>query len=121
MKVPSFILRQLYVKGSLRATDQGFAFEIANKLGSGYSREMRPVTLDGVAFPLEQTFFRPPDGVEIAFSDVSDAMPFTLEMGKTLTILVEGAALTPGKHKVGMGFVVKGIGELSFDVTDVAE
>ena len=49
MKVPSFILRQLYVKGSLRATDQGFAFEIANKLGSGYSREMRPVMLDGVA------------------------------------------------------------------------
>ena len=111
MKVPSFILKQLYVKGSLRATDQGFAFEIANKLGSGYSREMRPVTLDGAAFPLEQTFFR----------DVSDAMPFTLEMGKTLTILVEGARLAPGKHKVGMGFVVKGIGELSFDVTDVIE
>ncbi|MFZ1474522.1 MAG: hypothetical protein WAV79_16495, partial [Anaerolineae bacterium] len=60
MKVPSFILRQLYVKGSLRVTDQGFAFEIANKLGSGYSREMRPVMLDGVAFPLERTFFRPP-------------------------------------------------------------
>lgn len=120
MKVPGFILRQLYVKGSLRATDKGFAFEVANKLGSGYAREMRPVTLDGVAQPMQNTFFRGEDGIEIAFSDVSEELPFTLEMGHRLTILVEGVKLAPGTHKVGMGFVVKGIGELGFEASDVA-
>lgn len=120
MKVPGFILRQLYVKGSLRATDAGFAFDIANKLGSGYAKEMRPVTLDGKPQPMERSFFQKEGGESIPFSDVSEEVPFTLEMGKGLTITVEGTELSTGKHKVGMGFVVKGIGELSFDVTDVA-
>ena len=34
--VPAFLLRRLYVKGSLRNTAAGFEFEIKNGLGSGY-------------------------------------------------------------------------------------
>ena len=32
MKVPSFLLRRLYAKGSLRNTDNGFQFELKNQL-----------------------------------------------------------------------------------------
>ena len=46
MKVPGFLLRRLYVKGSLRATETGFSFELHNSLGSGSVNEMRPLTLD---------------------------------------------------------------------------
>jgi hypothetical protein len=121
VQVPAFILKRLYVRGSLRPTETGFAFDVENQLGAGYAREMLPVTLDGAAQPLTQSFFRRPDGVQIAFSDVSEAVPFTLEMGGQLTILVEGAMVTPGKHKVGMGFVVRGIGPLSFEASDIVE
>lgn len=118
MKVPGFLLRQLYVKGSLRSTDNGFAFQVANKLGSGNAHAMKPVTLDGAPQPMAKTFFQGEDGRRIAFTEVSEAQPFTLAMGHSLTISVEGTPLSRGKHKVGMGFVVKGIGELGFEVTD---
>jgi hypothetical protein len=119
MIVPGFLLRQLYVKGSLQATPAGFSFKVANKLGSGAAHAMAPVTLDGKPQPMEQTFFKGDgDGKRVAFAAVSDRQPFTLAMGHSLTISVESGSISRGKHKIGMAFVVKGIGELSFDVTD---
>ena len=47
MRVPNFLLRRLYVKGSLQPTAEGFQFQIRNRLGSGYARRLFPLTLDG--------------------------------------------------------------------------
>jgi hypothetical protein len=118
--VPVFLLKRLYVKGSLRATADGFEFRVFNQLGSGYATEMFPVTLDGQAFPLDQTYFRPDDGPEIRFSEVGFEQAFTLDVGKGLTIGAHShEPLMPGPHKVGLGFVVQGIAPLSFEVADV--
>ncbi len=119
VSVPAFLLKRLYVKGSLTAKPAGFEFRVENKLGSGYSVQMLPVTLDGSSFPTNQTYFRYDDGRQVLFSEVSAENPFTLEMNKGLTIGVQGATLAPGPHKVGMGFVVQGIGPLQFEVSDV--
>jgi hydroxymethylglutaryl-CoA reductase (NADPH) len=118
--VPAFLLKRLYVKGSLKPTPDGFQFRVENRLGSGYATQMLPLTLDGAAFPLDQTYFCPDDGEETRFSDVSPESPMTLEMGKGMTMGVHGgASLAPGSHKVGLGFVVQGISALSFEVSDV--
>lgn len=58
--VPGFLLKRLYVKGSLKTTANGFEFCVRNQLGSGYATEMLPVTLDGLSFPLDQTYFKLP-------------------------------------------------------------
>jgi len=121
VSVPGFLLKRLYVKGSLRATADGFEFDAANQLGSGYARQMLPVTLDGRQFALAEAYFRRAEGQDIRFCDVSAEQPFTLEVGRGLVIGVHGAALEPGPHKVGLGFVVQGIGPLSFEVSDIAE
>jgi hypothetical protein len=39
-------------------------------------------------------------------------------MNKVVTVAVAGQALPPGKHKIGIGFVVTGMGKMEFDVTD---
>ncbi len=119
VSVPGFLLKRLYVKGSLKATDDGFEFKVHNQLGSGYATQMLPVTLDENSFSLDQTYFQHDDGGRIFFSQVSVDQPFTLQVGKGLTIGVRGAQLSPGPHKVGMGFVVQGIGPLNFQVADV--
>ena len=36
--VPAFLLRRLYVKGSLRNSDEGVQFQLMNKLGTGYAK-----------------------------------------------------------------------------------
>ena len=120
MEVPAFLLRRLYVKGSLRAVAGGFAFDLKNSLGSGYAEQVLPLTLDGEEVPLASTRFEV-GGQTTRFDEVSGARPMTLGMNRTVTISVEGHSLTPGKHKLGIGFIVAGMGRMEFDVTDAIE
>ena len=119
MKVPGFLLRRLYVKGSLRATEDGFAFQLRNRLGSGYARKLLPLTLDGSELDMASSEFEV-DGKQQSFEDVSQSTPFTLGMNKTTTVSYSGGAIPEGPHKIGMRFEVAGLGELGFDFSDVA-
>ena len=116
--VPSFLLKRLYVKGSLRNNAQGFQFELKNTLGSGYGNELLPLTLDGEELPRETSYFVL-GGEETPFSAVSKENPFTLAMNRTSTILVKGITLSEGAHKIGFRFVAQGLGKLGFEVTDI--
>ena len=118
MKVPAFLLRRLYVKGSLRATPDGFEFQLRNRLGSGYAHRLMPLTLDGAELAMGATTFAV-DGKSMTFDAVSRDRPFTLGMNKTTTIAYAGRALAHGPHTIGMRFVVAGLGELGFDFSDI--
>ena len=116
--VPAFLLKRLYVKGSLRNNDQGFQFELKNTLGSGYGTELLPLVLDGKELPREAASIVL-GADELSFPDVSEDRPFALAMNKTLTILVKGTSLSEGPHKIGFSFVAQGLGKLGFEVTDL--
>ncbi len=118
ISVPPFLLKRLYVKGSLHNNSQGFELQLKNTLGSGYAREVLPVSVDGQELPLESCFFSV-DGTEAPFSAVSAQNPFTLSMNRASIVTVKGTTLTPGAHRIGIGFVVQGLGRLSFEITDV--
>jgi len=117
VSVPSFLLKRLYVKGSLRNNDQGFQFELKNTLGSGYGTELLPLELDGREIPRENSFYLV-NSEEIPFNSVSKDKPFTLSMNKALTVLVRGVTLTDEPHRIRVGFIAEGIGKLSFEVID---
>ena len=118
MKIPAFLLRRLYVKGSLTQTPEGFQFQLRNRLGSGYARRLLPLTLDGAELDMSATTFEM-DGVVASFDAVSEGTPFTMAMNRTTTIAYAGAPLSDGPHTVGMRFVVAGLGELGFDFSDL--
>jgi hypothetical protein len=120
MNVPAFLLRRLYVKGSLRNVDGGFEFDLMNSLGSGYAERALPMIVDGEQLPLEAACFVL-DGEAIGFADISPERPMTLGMNRTVTGRVLGRTLPPGKHALGIGFVVVGMGEMRFDVTDAID
>lgn len=117
MIIPSFLLKRLYVKGSLSNTERGFSFEIKNDLGSGYAKELLPLNVDGKDIPKECSFFEV-DGKRFPFTAVSPESPFSLKKGKVSKIYVDGVKLPKGVHRIRMGFVVGGIGSLSFDIVD---
>jgi len=118
VSVPGFLLRRLYVKGSLQNTGTGFQFELKNMLGSGYARRMLPLTLDGEQVGMDQTQFTAA-GTTTSFASVSEETPFTLAMNAITLITISGVPLSVGPHKITMGFEVPGLGTLSFDITDV--
>jgi hypothetical protein len=118
VSVPNFLLRKLYVKGSLESTGQGIRFRLCNSLGSGYAEEMFPVTLDGEEIPLQQCFFST-DGEMRCFDQVSREEPFCLLLHRETVIGVEHVSLTPEPHTIGLGFRVPGLGVLRFDFVDL--
>ena len=120
MQVPAFLLRRLYVKGSLRNTAAGFAFDLKNTLGSGYAEEVLPLSVDGAELPLAATTFTT-DGASMRFDEVSGERPMTLGMNKLVTIDAKAAALAPGKHTIALGFIVTGMGKMEIEVTDAIE
>ena len=117
MKVPEFILRKLYVRGSLRSTPNGFEFLLKNTLGSGYTTKLLPLQVDGNELHIASTCFYV-DHVTIPFASITEENPFTLAMNKDIKIEVEGTLLSGEEHKIRMGFIVKGLGVLEFTFTD---
>ncbi len=117
VSVPGFILRRLYVKGSLKNTASGFEFELRNTLGSGYATKVWPLNVDGQELPADCSYFNV-GGRETPFTDVSAENTFSLEINRTITVWTDGISLEPGVHTVEMGFDVPGLGTMKFDFTD---
>ena len=117
VSVPGFILRRLYVKGSLKNAVTGFEFELRNILGSGYSTKVWPLKVDGEELSADMSYFNV-EGVETPFTNVSAENTFSLEINKTITVWTDGISLEPGVHTVEMGFDVPGLGTMKFDFTD---
>ena len=118
ISVPGFLLRRLYVKGSLRRTPSGFEFRLRNGLGSGYAHRMLPLAVDGEEIPLSASSFEL-DGKTTRFDQVSRDNTFTLALNRTIAIRVDGFEIAPGARRVGMGFEAPGLGALTFDFVDV--
>ena len=115
--VPRFLLRRLYVKQSLTNIENGFQFELMNRLGSGYSHRVHPLTVDGKEVKIDSAAFYL-DGAFTRFDHITEQSTLTLAMNKTIVVRVTGTKLEPGAHKIGMSFDVPGLGTLSFDFTD---
>ena len=120
MQVPSFLLRRLYVKGSLRNEGGGVVFDLSNTLGSGYADQVLPLRIDGEDVQPSTCAFII-DGAPLRFDEVSAERPMTLAMNGALTVRVEGRTLAPGEHTVEMAFIVTGMGEMRFDVKDAID
>ena len=117
IKVPNFLLKRIYVQGSLRNTDEGFEFKLKNSLGSGYAYGLMPIIMDGEVLPAAQSNFSV-DGRRIPFPLVTKENPATLAMNREAVISIAGKTLEPGAHKFTMGFHVTGLGELGVELVD---
>lgn len=118
MKVPAFLLRRLYVRGSLRNTAGGWGFTLRNTIAGGEAIGLDPLVLDGTVIAAEHTYFHMGDEA-ISFNRVDPEHRFGLSTGRDIDITVDGTPLSPGSHTVTIAFAVPGIGRLSFDFTDV--
>ena len=119
--VPAFILRRLYVKGSLKNAPDGWQFTLRNSLGSGYAIGLVPIKLDhDTEIPMTETWFES-DGTTVTFDQVTDKNTFGLKMNNEIVINVIGDQLKAGEHTIYFGCIIPGIGKIGFDFADVAQ
>ena len=117
MQIPSFLLRKLYVKGSLANVDGGFEFKIKNSLSPGTAIEISPIKVNDTEYALDATIIKT-EGVEMAASEVTEGNEFPIKVGIEILLHVKGDALAAGEHKIDIGIKTKEAGTLAFDVKD---
>ena len=96
--IPSFMLRALYQRESLRITGDGFQFEIRNDIAPVRLTGLLPLKVDGKAIPLVQCSYVH-GGEELPATAVSAANPVPVDKGESVTVRVrETRVCLCGRH-----------------------
>ncbi|MFW9910386.1 MAG: hypothetical protein ACFFEF_17660 [Candidatus Thorarchaeota archaeon] len=117
MQIPSFLLKKLYVKGSLENVDDGFQFKLKNSLSPGTAIGMDPFKINDTEYPLDVTTITSGDEVVNA-ADIVGGASFPIKVGVDIIIHIKGAQLPEGEHKIAVSLTTKEVGKLAFDVSD---
>jgi alpha-galactosidase len=116
--IPSFLLKRLYVKGSLRNTDHGCSFALKNIVDGGTVTHLEELEVDGTPYPPERLRVHTPEGSVLSGDEITPGAPLILPQGVCISLRLAGVALSPGKHLLRLRFQTQEMGELAFDVTD---
>jgi hydroxymethylglutaryl-CoA reductase (NADPH) len=119
MDVPGFLVRQFYVKGSLRNTDRGFELQARNPMGDGALVGVGRLAIDGKPIPADLVWaLREGDASPLQASDVNRQRPIRVRKGDRVTLQVEGSRLEPGEHRLEVELDELNMGRLRFSVRD---
>lgn len=117
IEFPDRILRRLYTYGSLENTEEGFRFEVKNRLRDAELTRVLSVEVDGTEYDN--------DGIVLSFGDdevradgLTDSERIDFPVGRTVTVYIEGEELSYGDHDVRLNFETDPFGELDLRVTD---
>jgi len=115
--IPAFLLKKLYVKGSLKASADGCSLTIKNTIASGTIARVTFLKIDGQSIPLEQvTISRAGNGRPA--SSIAPAKPLAFNLNDEATVTVTGTALQPGPHTLALSLRTVEVGELSIQIED---
>jgi len=115
--VPAFLLKKLYVKGSLKSTDEGSMLVIRNTLAPGTITRVSPVVIDGEEYSLEQISVGQGD-VRRPASEITPKSPYAFGLNAVAEIWIAGAALKPGVHSLAVTVTAREVGDLKIQIED---
>lgn len=116
-KIPEFLLKALYVKGSLQGDESGFEFQMKNEIGPVRIVGAQPLQLNRRPVPMDQCRFIHGDQ-EAGFDDVTVDHSVLMRKGEAITVKVDGYPLKRGRYTLGIGVVVKDMGKVTFSISD---
>ena len=117
--IPPFLLRKLYVKGSLRTEEDGFALDLQNVIAPGTITALTGLDVDGQAMDLAQVTVIPPSGSPRSMGEISTQATLLFPVGANVTLRVSGKTLEPGPHELVIRVVVQDVGPLDIPVSDI--
>lgn len=93
MRVPDFILRKLYKRGSLREiSPTHFAFAFQNPLGNGTIEGPPRLVVNGISYTTDQI------GSEVDWATVTPERPWIFKKGTSLELRLPGRLLRGGNR-----------------------
>jgi len=117
--IPPFLLKKLYVKGSLRTEEDGLALDLQNVIAPGTITAFAGLNVDGQAIDLAQVTVIPPSGNPRSMGEISAQATLLFPVGAKVTLRVSGKTLEPGPHELVIRVVVQDVGLLDIPVSDI--
>ncbi|NLE77365.1 MAG: hypothetical protein GX605_11520 [Chloroflexi bacterium] len=115
--IPAFMLKKLYVQGSLANTPDGFSLALKNTLAQGTIVGMRPLVVDGREYPPDSITVTIA-GLSVSAAKVGKQTPHAFPIGVTATLQVQAEPLVHGEHSLAITVETREVGELNIEVTD---
>ncbi|MDI7276959.1 MAG: hypothetical protein QME94_13355 [Anaerolineae bacterium] len=115
--IPSYMLNQAYVKGSLKNTESGFEFTLRNTVDSGTIIAVGPLAVDEASYPAAALTMVTRQG-ERRGDEISSAKPLFSALGTEARVVVEGRPLAPGAHRIVFPVLTSEAGRLQIEFSD---
>jgi hydroxymethylglutaryl-CoA reductase (NADPH) len=116
---PPVLLAKLFVKGSLKNVEGGFEFKIKNIIDGATLVGMGPLGLDADSVT-PANFSLIVGDKEIPAEAISRENPLPVRAFVEARIVVRGAPLAAGAHKINVVILTREAGKLQFSVTETA-
>lgn len=116
MKIPSFVLRKLYVKGSLATDGEDTRFRLRNTLAGATLTGLTGLKVDGKPFPVSRVRFSG-EGREVSAAEVREDNPQAFPRDAEVEVRLEGLRLG-GHAKVRLEAMSAEFGELTIEFDD---
>lgn len=115
--IPEFLLKQMYVGGSLRQTSKGIAFDIMNRLGPGLLTGVNEFKLNEQVFSPEVITIELGEK-HVPATEVTEENPVAATMGQVVTCAIDMPAVEPGFYSLTLSVISKEAGQVSLTVQD---
>ena len=116
--IPNFVLKRLYVKGSLVNATDGCELQLRNFVGSGTLTGLLSVDVDGRSFSTDVLSVMLADGGIRSGDSVTAATPLVLTSGVAVTMRLRGTHLAPGSHALKIRINTGEMGQLVISLSD---
>jgi hypothetical protein len=114
---PSSMLAKLFVKGSLKNTEDGFELKLKNIIDSGTLVGMGPLVVDDATFPPSAVRVKVGER-EVSGDQITRTSPISVRAFVEIRVRVQGQPLQTGDHKLTIQVFTNEAGKLQFSVTE---
>lgn len=119
--IPPFVLKKLYVKGSLQYEEGTILLRLNNVIAPGTITGIAGLVLDGKSLDLTRVSVKPSVGDARSASRISSQAPLQFPIGSEVCLMVGGERLSPGEHQLVVRVVVKDVGPLQIPISDTLD
>ena len=116
--IPPTVLKKLYVKGSLRLEEKGFAFDLKNRIAPATITDVSGLDVNGESLDDSAMIIVPPSGNTRSAEQISPGRPLHFPVGVVVSLHVAAEPLEPGSHDLTLYVKVKEIGSLHIPISD---
>lgn len=115
--IPKFLLKRVYVSGSLRETADGIAFDLFNSIGPGILTRLNAIKINDLEFSPQDILLKIGDKIFPAH-EISENNPAIFFHNQKSTCILIGAKLKDGLHTITVDLLSREAGKVVVTIQD---